>query len=424
MSDSGSPVRVLCIDDDPALCSMLTEMLEHVTEWIVAEAVDDPTAAVGRLSERNYDCVVCDYDMPEQTGLETLEQVRAVDPDLPFILYTGKGNEEIASEAISAGVTDYLQKESGPEHYELLANRITEYVDRYRAARQKELTEQRFRRLIEQSVVGIALSQDETFQYANPEFAEMFGYTSDEIVGMSVFDIIDEADRKRVERAIEQREAGDADTVHYVVSARDKSGDCFRVEVSGSSVTYEGEPAVLGVVQRLDTGRQTGSPQLVDHLTTAREALTEVDTDDTLDRALTAVEAALDIAEREVVTDGRTTRTDPGDRLRAQWDTAAPERATLDIEDSRQIEASPPLLDTLFGEFLQTWRDVGEPLTVTLSTDDDGFSVAVEPTAEGRSAVDARADLPSLSRIAERLGWDVFVAESDDGGAVYSFRGL
>jgi len=75
--------------------------------------------------------------MPAQNGLEFLETIREEYPDLPFILYTSRGSEEVASEAISAGVTDYLQKEAGTGHYELLAKRITNAVDQYRA--QKEL---------------------------------------------------------------------------------------------------------------------------------------------------------------------------------------------------------------------------------------------------------------------------------------------
>jgi DNA-binding NtrC family response regulator len=53
--------------------------------------------------------------MPGVDGLEFLASVREEYPDLPFILFTGKGSEEIASEAISRGVTDYLQKETGTD---------------------------------------------------------------------------------------------------------------------------------------------------------------------------------------------------------------------------------------------------------------------------------------------------------------------
>jgi PAS domain S-box-containing protein len=71
--------------------------------------------------------------MPNQNGIEFLRSVREIYPDLPFILFTGKGSEEVASEAISAGVSDYLQKESGTDQYTVLANRIANLVSQYRA---------------------------------------------------------------------------------------------------------------------------------------------------------------------------------------------------------------------------------------------------------------------------------------------------
>jgi len=69
-------------------------------------------------------------------GGQVLDAVRAERPDLPFILYTGKGSEEVAGEAISAGVIDYLQKELGTDQYAILANRIENAVSAYRSRRE------------------------------------------------------------------------------------------------------------------------------------------------------------------------------------------------------------------------------------------------------------------------------------------------
>jgi CheY-like chemotaxis protein len=82
--------------------------------------------------------------MPGKDGIEFLQAVREAYPDLPFVLFTGKGSEAVASDAISAGVTDYLQKQSGTEQYELLVNRIRNAVqarrEAERADRKDELT--------------------------------------------------------------------------------------------------------------------------------------------------------------------------------------------------------------------------------------------------------------------------------------------
>jgi DNA-binding response OmpR family regulator len=76
------------------------------------------------------------------SGIELLETVRETYPDLPFVLFTETGSEEVASEAISAGVTDYLQKGGGSEQYALLANRIENAVQAHRTAERAALQEQ------------------------------------------------------------------------------------------------------------------------------------------------------------------------------------------------------------------------------------------------------------------------------------------
>jgi PAS domain S-box-containing protein len=121
-------IRVLHVDDEPSFAEMVSAFLEREDDRFDVETATDAAEAASRLSESGFDCVVSDYDMPDADGIEFLERVRRTHPDLPFILFTGKGSEAVASDAISAGVTEYLQKQSGTEQYELLAHRIRNAV--------------------------------------------------------------------------------------------------------------------------------------------------------------------------------------------------------------------------------------------------------------------------------------------------------
>ena len=128
-------MSVLVVDDDPAAADLAATQLERLRDAIdvtVETGVDDALARF-EGDPGAFDCVVSDYNMPRMDGLELLTTVREISADVPFVLFTSKGSEEIASEAVSAGVTDYLQKGTGTERYELLANRVVNAVEAHRA---------------------------------------------------------------------------------------------------------------------------------------------------------------------------------------------------------------------------------------------------------------------------------------------------
>ncbi|WP_324757675.1 hybrid sensor histidine kinase/response regulator [Haloarcula sp. GH36] len=131
-SERRGEVSVLHVDDDRAFLDVTAAMIERESGQLRVTSLDDPTAVLSHVETETVDCVVSDYDMPEMNGLELLEAVRKRFPDLPFILFTGKGSEAVASEAISAGVTDYVQKTGDSETIEMLCNRIENAVEHAR----------------------------------------------------------------------------------------------------------------------------------------------------------------------------------------------------------------------------------------------------------------------------------------------------
>ncbi|KKF39265.1 histidine kinase [Halorubrum saccharovorum] len=131
----GGPRRVLLVDDEPGAADLAATHVERLVDGVETVTRTSPAEALAVVTDDRVDCVVSDYNMPGTDGLELLEEVRSIDPGLPFVLFTGRGSEEIASEAISAGVTDYLQKGVGRDRYEMLANSVENALDRRRAER-------------------------------------------------------------------------------------------------------------------------------------------------------------------------------------------------------------------------------------------------------------------------------------------------
>ncbi|WP_435074581.1 GAF domain-containing protein [Halorubrum sp. HHNYT27] len=131
----GGPRRVLFVDDEPGAADLAATHVDRLIEGIETVTYTSPEGALTAIETSRVDCVVSDFDMPGSNGLELLTDAREVEPGLPFVLFTGKGSEEIASEAISAGVTDYLQKGVGRDRYEMLANSVENALERRRVER-------------------------------------------------------------------------------------------------------------------------------------------------------------------------------------------------------------------------------------------------------------------------------------------------
>jgi CheY-like chemotaxis protein/helix-turn-helix protein len=127
--DRQASVEVLLVDDDPHDLEMGELFLKRQSDRFSLTCATSAAGGLDTLAENDgIDCVVSDYEMPGTDGIEFLQQVRQRYPDLPFILFTGQGNEEIAKRAILDDVTDYVEKDVGIDQYALLAERVWKAV--------------------------------------------------------------------------------------------------------------------------------------------------------------------------------------------------------------------------------------------------------------------------------------------------------
>jgi PAS domain S-box-containing protein len=140
-------IRILHVDDDAQFADLTATLLEREDDRFVVDTALSASEGIDSLRDRSPDCIVSDYDMPGRNGIEFLQTVRDEWLEIPFILFTGKGSEEVAGRAISAGVTDYLQKKSSSEQYALLANRIINAVERKQTSEALTETQERYQSL-------------------------------------------------------------------------------------------------------------------------------------------------------------------------------------------------------------------------------------------------------------------------------------
>lgn len=244
-------IRVLHVDDDSSFADLAATFLEREDDLIEVQTALNAEAGLEILAEDDVDCVVSDYDMPGRNGIEFLEAVREQYPDLPFILYTGKGSEEIASDAISAGVTDYLQKERGTDQYAILANWIQNYVDRTRTQREQEAIRERMQLSLEEThsvIFEINLDTGVVTRYG--DFERYFNFPSDDIPTWDEYleRVVHPDDREAFRQFYQQLSDGDRDagTVEYRTNPKTGTVRWIRADVHLNKTAPD---HVLGIAQ-------------------------------------------------------------------------------------------------------------------------------------------------------------------------------
>jgi PAS domain S-box-containing protein len=196
---------VLHVDDDPDFSELTAEFLKREDDRFTVQTATSAAEAIGIVKNQPPDCIVSDYDMPGQDGIELLRMVRGERPELPFILFTGKGSEEVASEAMSSGATDYVQKGSGTDRYELLANRIENAVAQYRFEERLRETKEKYATVFESALTGLLLVDVESdgfrYQRCNPRALELIGRDRTDIVGHTPCEALGPKNGKKVRGA-------------------------------------------------------------------------------------------------------------------------------------------------------------------------------------------------------------------------------
>lgn len=221
--------------DDPAIVDLVTTYLDDEFDDIRTDGETDPAVAVERVRDDPVECVVSDYQMPGMNGLELLSAVREIDPDMPFILFTGRGSESVASEAVSAGVTDYIRKATGTEQYDLLVNRVRNAVDRYRAKLD-------YRTIFDSVTDAILTIDPETgaIDDVNRAFCDLWGYDEEAATSLAPADLaVGELGDRLCDPSVDQTD----------VECVTADGERFWASVSVKRTDISGKERYLAIVR-------------------------------------------------------------------------------------------------------------------------------------------------------------------------------
>ncbi len=170
------------VDDDPNFLCMAKQCLEIQADIEVAsfQSVDE---ALATLKNGKFDVIVSDYQMNEKDGLEFLNEIKSLEIKIPFILFTGKGRDEVAVKALNSGAFRYLDKRGDPEAaYAELACCIRQATQHTRTQEMLKESEKRFRAIFDSSIDAILVLNDGgDIIYTNKSAKTMLDYARDQI---------------------------------------------------------------------------------------------------------------------------------------------------------------------------------------------------------------------------------------------------
>jgi len=168
-------LNILLVDDNPDDRSLvMRELSEEFPDCQFTQVTD--LSQLTRVLERGrWDLVVTDYQLRWSDGLSVLRSVKSRWPDCPVIMFTGTGSEEIAVQAMKAGLDDYVLK--SPKHYARLPAAAVMAMDRGKQRRALREAETRYQHLFNRVPVGLfCVTPDGRITDANPAMVEMLGY--------------------------------------------------------------------------------------------------------------------------------------------------------------------------------------------------------------------------------------------------------
>jgi PAS domain S-box-containing protein len=174
----GDRLRILLLDDNPDDRLLVLRELRREFADVEVEQLNEPACFARALERGDFEVAITDYQLRFTDGLTALRAIKARWPDVPVIMFTATGSEEIAVEAMKAGLDDYILK--SPKHLRRLRAAVRASVENRRERTAARAVETRYHRLFSGVPVGLLrATAGGVILDANPALVQMLGYPSE-----------------------------------------------------------------------------------------------------------------------------------------------------------------------------------------------------------------------------------------------------
>jgi PAS domain S-box-containing protein len=249
-NDDGQ-IKVLYLDDDVDFIETSELMLLDLNSNLQIESCTSVDEALHKVSANRYDVIISDYEMPNKNGLDFLKTLREEHNHTPFILFTGKGREEVAIQALNLGADGYHNKQGSPETvYGELTHRLTTIVSYHKTRMSLSQSEEKSRKAFETipDAVYITTQDNGRFIDVNDRFLDMFGFARTEIIGKTALNLGLWAYPSERPMVIAQLKSEGIVRDKKVLWRR-KNGEIFPSLLSVSALTINDHALTLGIIK-------------------------------------------------------------------------------------------------------------------------------------------------------------------------------
>ena len=250
-------IRVLLVDDETGFLNVSKKILE-MKEPLQVDTASSVKEAYVKLNEKKFDVIVSDYQMPIKDGLQFLEELKEKGANIPFILFTGKGREEVTIRVLNLGANRYINKNGKPETvYGELTHAIVQAAEKQRSEQMLIENEEKYRVLVERAADGVAIIQGKVVKFVNERLAKMIGYKPEELIDSEFAKAIPPENREWLMDRYKKRQAGEDVPSIYEIPVLKKNGEKIQVELNTAIIQYEEKPATMAVIRDITERKKT-----------------------------------------------------------------------------------------------------------------------------------------------------------------------
>ncbi|MEM3852669.1 MAG: PAS domain S-box protein, partial [Methanomassiliicoccales archaeon] len=253
---------LLFVDDDAATRDAVARYLQMMFD-VDVETASSGKNALEMVEKGNYDAIISDFEMPGMNGLELLDELKSKKIGIPFILFTGRGREEVIVDALNKGAEGYVRKGDDPKAvFSELMHLVDSAIERRRSQEETRLAKERLESFLKYSFDAVVLFDlNGKVVDTNPSFENIYGWKREEAIGQ-ILPMVPENEREGILekfRLIIKTKEG----LSYYGTRRGKGGRQMTMQMSISPICdSDGNVIMIAGVGRDVTDIVTAKDQL------------------------------------------------------------------------------------------------------------------------------------------------------------------